>query len=111
MSGAIDLGTIKRGASFDRAITLRVDGVPMDLSAATVRSELRKGRPDAPGELVQELDATITATPGRTTLRALPAETALWEPGKYVCDARFAIGSSVTFTKTFVLTVMASVTQ
>lgn len=111
MSDVIDLGSIKQGESFDRSIMLRVEGVPMDLSAATARSQLRAGRPDAPGALVQELTTSISATPGRFGLHALPADTALWAPGKYVCDARFSIGSAVKFTKTFVLTVLASVTQ
>ena len=104
---------LKRGDTFARRVEAFAGNAPFDLSAAIVRSQVRRGpmvqRAD---ELLAELVVTPHPTDvGVFMLFAAAAETDTWPLGRHLADIQITIGAGVQSTETFGLTLVESITR
>ena len=78
--------TMSRGATFHRVLRFKQNGEPVDLSGYTAKSQVRVC-PDG-GELIAEMEATVTALSGRVDLVIPASVSAEFESGVYAWDIK-----------------------
>lgn len=102
------ISPIKQGDSFLLACTYKQNGVATDVTAYTIRSQVR----DSADNLVQELNvskANQTTNPGVFILSA--GVTNLWPIDLLRCDIQFSEGTTVRSTQTFYIPIEEDVTH
>ena len=102
------LPPIKRGDTFELSCVYKQDGVAIDVTALTIRSQVR----DPFGSLVEELIITQsdqTTYPGMFSLAA--AAPIAWAAGLLSCDIQFSSAGLVQSTQTFKIPVIDDVTK
>lgn len=89
MSAELPFPNIKTGQSFEFAITIMPDGVPVDISADTVTMTIKDGYSDAyaDSEAVLQVNGDVITggASGDAVFSLTPAQTAI-DPGMYYID-------------------------
>lgn len=104
------LPDFKRGDSFTASCVYKIDGVPTSLTGKAIAAQIRT----ADLALIDALAVAIpdqTTNPGRFTLTATPAQTALWPVAGLRCDIQFSQGGAVQSTDTFLVPVVQDITK
>lgn len=84
-----------RGDDWAIAGTISAGGAPVDLTSATITSQIRRTADSA--TVTETFTVTKTnAAAGEITLSLSDTETALIKPGAYVYDLQVVIGSTTT---------------
>lgn len=102
------LPPIKRGDTFELSCVYKQDGAAIDITALSIRSQVR----DEYGVLVEELTVTKSnqATyPGMFSLAA--AAPIAWAASMVSCDIQFSSAGLVQSTQTFKIPIVDDVTQ
>lgn len=103
----------KRGDTLSVYADYTADAVAVNLTGYTVTAMVRKR--NATDTTPYTLTCTLAnqgTSPGRVTLSATAAETALWVVGEYVCDIQYVSGGgAVTSTETFDFSVLEDITH
>jgi hypothetical protein len=81
------------------------DGTPIDITSATITSEVR----DLNAALVQELPVNLV-TPAAGVFQLGPCNTTAWPAGNLSCDVRYVLAGVVLYSETFGLISLPSVT-
>jgi len=100
--------THKQGDTLDWVITLTENGETVDISAWSIRAQIRTG-----DTLIFNLTVTIVnAATGLFRLSATAAETDAWPAGSHSCDIEFTDAASIVFsTETFTAVIIEDVTH
>ena len=84
----------QKGATFRKALRLKQNGAYIDLTGWTAKSQVRT-EPDG-GQLLCEMDVTITAEEGKITLMIADTVTAAFAAGVYVWDLKATDADGIT---------------
>jgi hypothetical protein len=107
-SEKVIIGPFKRNDTFVIACVYKESGIGSDVTAYTIRSQLRNSLDSLVEELVvAKADQTIS--PGFFTLTA--PSTASWPIDMLRCDIQISSGTSVRSTKTFFVSVEGDITR
>lgn len=110
--GTLNLVAYQR-ATFDRVLTWKIDGIPVNLTGYTAHMQVRQAL-GAPVEVEASTTAggiALGGTSGTITVQLTDAQTAALAPGKYIYDLILDSGAEVTRLVQGSLTVEAGVTQ
>lgn len=84
-----------RGETYEQNVYFSQNGVPMDLSGANAKAQIREHEHD--NAVVAEFDIAIVPAEGKITLSLNDAITSTLEPKYYVYDLKITSNSIVTY--------------
>lgn len=99
--------TVKQGDSLEWVVTVSEAGTGVDISAWSIRAQIRQG-----DTLIANLTVTKTAAgSGVFSLTATATQTDAWSAGTHKCDVEFTDGSDVFSTETFDVVVLEDISH
>ncbi len=105
------LAEFKRDATFKRGCIYKYAGVASSISGMTLTGQIRNPYGNALVDSLVFTPLDQTAFLGQFSVTSLNADTSAWPLGNMLIDFKFNISGDKTYTDTFILPVVESITK